>query len=151
MQVKTHIDWHAVVQPLPDHRLPLDVDVLPVFDGQSLDEFAVQVQRHGLGLHAEADLVPAAVKQVVNFGVLEHSSDSILRQADSVVLHRLVLAVQADGHLTGQREGNINDRSSRSSRGVHVKMWGNTEIRKSCFLWRQIMKVKKNQANLVQV
>lgn len=94
-----HIDWHTVVQPLPDHGLPLDVDVLPVFDGQSLDVFAVQVQRHGLGLHTQGDLVPVAVEQVVNLVVLEHGPDGVFCQADGVVLHRLVLPVQADGHL----------------------------------------------------
>lgn len=107
MQVKTHINWNAVIQPLPNHCLSLDINVLPVFNWQSLDVFAVQVQRHGLGFHTEGNLVPVAVKQVVNFRVLEHSSDSIFCQADSVVLHRLVLTVQADGHLTSQRQDNV--------------------------------------------
>lgn len=111
MQMKTHINWHTVIQPLPNHCLPLDINVLPVLNGQSLDVFAVQVQRHRLGLHAEGNLVPAAVKQVVNFGVLEHSSDSILCQPDSVVLHRLVLTVQADGHLTNHRKDHVSNRS----------------------------------------
>lgn len=62
MQGETHINWHAVIQPLPNHCLALDINVLPVLNGQSLDEFAVQVQRHSLGLDAQGDLVPAAVK-----------------------------------------------------------------------------------------
>lgn len=97
--LKVKVNGDAVVKPLPDHRLPLDVDVLPVLDGQSLDVFAVQVQRHGLGLHAQTDLVPVAVEQVVDFGVLEHSSDGVFGESDRVVLHGLVLTVQADGHL----------------------------------------------------
>lgn len=110
MQVNTYINWHTIIQPLANHCLPLDINVLPVFNGQSLDMFAVQVQRYRLGLHAEANLVPAAVKQVVNFRILEHSSDSILCQPDSIVLHRLVLTVQPNGHLTSQRQ-DVNDRS----------------------------------------
>lgn len=108
---ETDINRHAVIQPLPDHCLPLDVNVLPVFNGKSLDEFAVQVQRNGLGLHAEGNLVPVAVKQVVNLGVLEHSSDGVFCQADSVILHCLVLAVQTDGHLTNQKQGDVSNRS----------------------------------------
>lgn len=111
MQVKTHINWNTVIQPLPNHCLSLDINVVPVFDGQSLDVLAVQVQRHRLGFHAEGNLVPVAIKQVVNLRVLEHSSDSIFCQADSIVLHRLVLAIQADGHLTSQRQDNVNDQS----------------------------------------
>lgn len=102
---QTHVDGHAVVQTLPNHRLPLDVDVLPVLDGQRLDEFAVQVQRHRLGLHAQGDLVPVAVKQVVDAVVLEHGPHGVLRQAHGVVLHRFVLAVQADGHLSSRGGG----------------------------------------------
>lgn len=109
--VKTHIYWHTVVQPLPNHSLPLDVNVLPVFDGKRLDVFAVQVQRNSLGLHTEGNLVPVAVKQVVNLGVLEHGSDSIFCQADSVILHCLVLTVQTDGHLTNQRQRAVSDSS----------------------------------------
>lgn len=107
MQVKTYINWNTVIQPLPNHCLSLDINVLPVFNWQCLDVFAVQIQRYRLGFHTEGNLVPAAVKQVVNFGVLEHSSDSIFCQADSIVLHRLVLTVQADGHLTSQRQDNV--------------------------------------------
>lgn len=95
----THVDRHAVVQPLPDHRPPLDVDVLAVLDGQRLDVFAVQVQGHGPGLHAQRDLVPAAVEQGVHLGVPEHGSDGVFGQAHGVVLHRPVLSVQTDGDL----------------------------------------------------
>lgn len=103
--LRTHVDGHAVVQPLPDDRLPLDVDVLPVLDGQRLDVLAVQVERHRLGLHAEGDLVPVAVKQVVDAVVLEHGPHGVLRQTHGVVLHRFVLSVQTDGHLSSSREG----------------------------------------------
>lgn len=98
--LQTYVDGHAVVQPLPDHSLPLDVYVLSVLDGQRLDVFAVQVQRHRLGLHAQGDLVPVAVKQVVDSVVLEHGPHGVLRQTHGVVLHRFVLAVQTDGHLS---------------------------------------------------
>lgn len=111
LKVETHVNRHAVIQPLANHSLALDVDVLPVFNRQGLDVFAVQVQRHGLGLHAQGNLVPVAVKQVVDFRVLEHSSDSVLRQPDSVVLHRLVLTVQTDGHLASQRQDGVDQRS----------------------------------------
>lgn len=98
----THVDGHAVVQPLPDHRLALDVDVLPVLDGQGLDELAVQVQGHGLGLHTQGDLVPVAIKEVLHRGVLEHGSHRVLGEPHRVVLHCLVLSIQADGHLVVQ-------------------------------------------------
>lgn len=97
---KTHINWHAVIQPLPNHCLSLNIDVLAVLNGQSLDVFTVQVQRDRLGLHTESNLVPVAVKQAVNFRVFKYSSDSIFCEPNSVVLHCLVLAIQTNGHLT---------------------------------------------------
>lgn len=109
--MRTHINWHTVIQPLPDHCLPLDVNVLSVLKGQSLDMFAVQVQRYRFGVHTEGNLMPAAVKEVVNFRVLEHSSDSILCQSNSVVLYCLVLTIQTDGNLTGQRKDLVNKSS----------------------------------------
>lgn len=65
---------------------------------------AVQVERHRLGLHAEGDLVPVAVKQVVDAVVLEHGPHGVLRQTHGVVLHRFVLSVQTDGHLSSRGE-----------------------------------------------
>lgn len=100
----THINWYTVIQPLSDDCLPLDIDVLPVSDGQGLDVFAVQVQRHRLGLHTEGYLVPVAIKEVVYLLVLEHSSHSVLGQTDSVVLYGLVLTIQTDGYLRGRRK-----------------------------------------------
>lgn len=101
--MSTHINWHAVIQPLPDHSLPLDVDVLSLFDWKGLDVFAVQEQGHRLGLHAEGNLVPVAVKQVVDSRILEHSSNSIFGHPNGVVLHRFVLTIQPDRYLKGKR------------------------------------------------
>lgn len=107
-EVKTYINWHTVIQPFPNHCLPLDINVLSVFYRQRLDVLAIQVQRHRLGLHTESNLVPVAVKQVVDLRVFEHSPHSIFCKAHSVVLHCLVLTVQTDGHLTGQKHRDVN-------------------------------------------
>lgn len=85
--------------------------------------FAVQVQRHRLGLHAEGDLVPVAVKQVVDSVVLEHGPHGVLRQAHGVVLHRFVLSVQTDGHLSsrgeeGRQPEELEAALERESRGI---------------------------------
>lgn len=97
----THVYGNAVIQSLANHRLPLNVYVFPVFDWQSLDVFAVQVKGDRLRLHAEANLVPVAVEEVVDFRILEHSSDGVFRQPNCIVLHGFVLTVQTDGHLEG--------------------------------------------------
>lgn len=97
--LKIEVDGHTVVEPLADDGLALNVDVLSLLQGQCVDVFAVQVQRHGLGLHADGDLVPVAVEQIVHLRVFEHGSDRVLRETRGVVLHRFVLPVQSDGNL----------------------------------------------------
>lgn len=103
IMAETHINRHTVVHSLANYSLPVDIYVFSVFNGQSLDVFAVQIQRDRLGLYAKSNFMPIAVKQVVNFRVFEHSSDSIFCQPHSIVLHRLVLAVQTNGHLSRYR------------------------------------------------
>lgn len=95
----THIDGHAVIEALADHSLPLDVDVLPLLDGQRLHQRTVDIEGDVLGLDAQGNLVPVPVKEVVDQGTAENHSDSILHGAHGVVLDCLVLTVQPNGHL----------------------------------------------------
>ena len=95
----THVNGHAVVEALADHGLALDVDVLPLLDGQRLHQLAVDVQGDVLGLDAQGDLVPVTVKEVVDPGTAEDHPDGILHGPHGVVLDRPVLAVQPDGDL----------------------------------------------------
>lgn len=95
----THVDGHTVIQALADHGLALDVDVLPLLDGQRLHQHTVDVQGDVLGLDAQGDLVPVPVKEVTDPGALEHHPHGILHGAHGIVLHCLVLTIQPDGDL----------------------------------------------------
>ncbi|KAL0599114.1 hypothetical protein AAY473_031620 [Plecturocebus cupreus] len=95
----THIDGHTVVEALANHGLPLDVNVLPLLDGQGLHQRTVDVQGDILGLDAQGDLVPVPVKEVIDPGTSEDHPDSVFHGTHSVVLHCLVFTIQPDGDL----------------------------------------------------
>lgn len=97
--LEVKVNRHAVVEALADRRLALDVDVLPLLEGQRLHQRAVDVQGGVLGLHAQGHLVPVPVEEVVDPGAPEDHPDGVLHGANGAVLHGLVLAVQPDGHL----------------------------------------------------
>lgn len=48
----THINGHAVIETFANHSLALDVDVLPLLNGQRLNQHTVNVEGHILGLDA---------------------------------------------------------------------------------------------------
>lgn len=50
LQVK--INGHAVIETFANHSLALDVDVLPLLNGQRLNQHTVNVEGHILGLDA---------------------------------------------------------------------------------------------------
>lgn len=95
----TYVNRYAVIDSLSDDGLSLDIDILSVLDGHRLNVFAVQEERHRLGVHPHSDLMPVTVKQAVHFWVLKDGPDRILSQTHCIVLHRSVLAVQTDGNL----------------------------------------------------
>lgn len=97
--LKIKINGDTVIQAFANHSLSLNVNVLPVFNGQHLHQLAVYVQRDSLGLDAEGDFVPVAVKQVTDPCVSEDHPDSVLGESNGVVLHSFVLSIQPDRDL----------------------------------------------------
>lgn len=95
----TYINRDTVIQAFANHSLSLNVNILPLFDGQHLHQLAVYVEGDSLGLDAEGDFVPVAVEQVTDPGAPEHHPDSVLGEPHGVVLHSFVLSIQPDGHL----------------------------------------------------
>lgn len=108
----TYINGDAVIQAFANHGLALNVNVLPVLNGQHLHQLAVYVQGDSLGLDAEGDFVPAAVEQVADARVPEHHPDSIPGEPHGVVLQSLVLPIQPDRHLQANRRCLLSNKAS---------------------------------------
>ena len=95
----TYIYRPSILHPGGDERSPAGVNVVLLIGQFPFYQLAVNVNGDNVALHGNAQLVPLAIKQGLQVSALKCVAEGVLQLTLEGKLHRLLAAVDHNGHL----------------------------------------------------